>query len=93
MEKYCLNKILVERGKKVVVLGILDVERFIIYKCRLKYCTSFSCFFAAAKDLKVPRFLRLPVFEFFFPEYKRYSPDFSLRIIRIFFSCGRLFYY
>jgi len=38
---------------------------------RLKYCTAFSCFFAAARVLNVPRFLRLPVFGFFFREYKR----------------------
>jgi hypothetical protein len=30
---------------------------------------------------KVPRLRRLPVFAFFFREYKRYSPDFNLRII------------
>src|SRR5437667_3099395 len=47
---------------------------------RLKYCTAFSCSFAAAFVLKVPRFLRLPVFGFFLREYSRYSPDFSLRI-------------
>jgi len=38
---------------------------------RLKYWTAFSCFFAAARVLKVPRFRRLPVFGFFFREYKR----------------------
>ena len=37
----------------------------------LEYCTAFSCFFAAARVLNVPRFLRLPVFAFFFREYKR----------------------
>jgi hypothetical protein len=30
---------------------------------------------------KVPRLRRLPVFGFFLREYKRYSPDFSFRII------------
>src|SRR5450432_2870514 len=30
-------------------------------QCRLKYCTSRSCFSAAARDLKVPRLRRLPV--------------------------------
>jgi hypothetical protein len=38
---------------------------------RLKYCTAFSCFFAAARVLNVPRFRRLPVLGFFFREYKR----------------------
>jgi hypothetical protein len=37
--------------------------------CRLKYCTAFSCFLAAAFVLNVPRFLRFPVFGFFFREY------------------------
>jgi len=31
----------------------------------------------AAFVLKVPRFLRLPVFGFFLREYSRYLPDFS----------------
>lgn len=48
---------------------------------RLKYCTAFSCLFAAAFDLKVPRFLRLPVFGFFLREYSRYLPDFSFLIM------------
>jgi hypothetical protein len=38
---------------------------------RLKYCTAFSCLFAAARVLNVPRFRRFPVFGFFFREYKR----------------------
>jgi hypothetical protein len=50
-------------------------------QCRLKYCISCSCFLAEDKEEKVPRFLRLPVLGFFFLEYKRYSPDFSFRII------------
>src|SRR6266513_2246770 len=49
-------------------------------QCRLKYCTAFSCFFAAAFVSNVPRFLRLPVFGFFFREYNRYLPFLSLRI-------------
>jgi|GEM_PF-1288749 len=40
-----------------------------------------SCFFAAASDLNVPRFRRLPVFGFFFREYNRYPPDASFLII------------
>src|ERR1051325_4043661 len=48
---------------------------------RLKYCTAFSCFFAAAFVLNVPRLLRLPVFGFFLREYRRYLPDFSFLII------------
>ena len=48
---------------------------------RLKYCTALSCFCAAARDENVPRFFRFPVFASFLREYKRYSPDCSLRII------------
>ena len=47
---------------------------------RLKYCTALSCFFAAPRVLNVPRFLRFPVFGFFFLEYNRY-PDLSFLII------------
>jgi hypothetical protein len=36
--------------------------------CLLKNCTALSCFFAAASDLKVPRFFRFPVFGSFFRE-------------------------
>ena len=49
-------------------------------QCLLKNCTARSCFCAAASDENVPKFLRLPVFAFFFCEYNRYSPDFNLRI-------------
>jgi hypothetical protein len=49
---------------------------------RLKYCTARSCFCAAARDEKVPRFFRFPVFASFLREYKRYSPDCSLRIMQ-----------
>ena len=35
----------------------------------------------AAFVLKVPRFLRLPVFGFFLREYSRYLPDFSFLIM------------
>jgi hypothetical protein len=52
------------------------VQRF------LKNCTARSCFSAADLEEKVPKFLRFPVLAFFFREYKRYSPDFSLRIMR-----------
>src|SRR5213596_4099029 len=50
----------------------------------LKYCTAFSCFFAAAFVLNVPRFLRFPVFGFFLREYNRYLPDLSFLIMRTF---------
>src|SRR5439155_18902948 len=50
---------------------------------RLKYCTAFSCFFAAVFVLKVPRFFRLPVFGFFLREYSRYLPDFSFLIMTL----------
>src|SRR5579872_6895398 len=50
-------------------------------QCRLKYCTSRSCFSAAARDLKVPRLRRLPVFGLTLREYSRYSPERSLRIM------------
>src|SRR5713226_2974401 len=49
----------------------------------LKNCTSCSCFCAAARVLKVPRFLLLPVFGFFLREYKRYCPDFSFLIMSL----------
>ena len=57
------------------VPGGCEIQRF------LKNCTTRSCFSAAALEENVPRFLRFPVFEFFFREYNRYSPDFSLRIM------------
>jgi hypothetical protein len=50
---------------------------------RLRYCTARSCFCAAAREANVPRFLRFPVFAFFFREYSRYSPDCSLRIMKL----------
>ena len=50
-------------------------------QCLLKNCTARSCFFAAASDENVPRFFLFPVFASFLREYKRNSPDFSLRII------------
>jgi hypothetical protein len=49
--------------------------------CRLKNCTARSCFSAAARVAKVPRLRRRPVRGSTFREYKRYWPDFSLRII------------
>src|SRR5438874_4683163 len=52
---------------------------------RLKYCTAFSCFLAAARVLNVPRFLRFPVFGFFFREYNRYPPDLRFLIIQVSF--------
>src|SRR5206468_9548653 len=47
----------------------------------LKNWTARSCFSAAARVEKVPRFLRRPVFGLFFLEYSLYCPDFSLRIM------------
>lgn len=49
--------------------------------CRLKNWMALSCFFAATSVLKVPRFLRFPVFGSFFREYRRYSPDLSFLIM------------
>ncbi len=54
-----------------------------------------SCFFAAVFVSNVPRFLRFPVFGFFFREYSRYLPDFSFLImviplhghVRKFYTC------
>src|SRR5215469_12840921 len=60
-----------------------------LYPARLKYCTAFSCCFAFSIVLNVPRFLRLPVLVSFLREYKRYSPDFSLRITSFSYSCRR----
>ncbi len=51
------------------------------YPARLKNCTARSCFSAASRLEKVPRFLCFPVRESFLREYNRYSPDFSFRII------------
>jgi hypothetical protein len=51
------------------------------YQCRLKYCTARSCFSAADRVLKVPRFRRRLVFGSSFREYNRYSPERSLRIM------------
>src|SRR5215467_4388036 len=48
---------------------------------RLKYCTSRSCFSAATRDLKVPRFRLFPVLGSFFLEWSRYPPDFSFSIM------------
>src|SRR5262249_21005343 len=49
----------------------------------LKYCTARSCFSAASRVAKVPRFRRLPVRGSSFLEYRRYSPDLSFRIIAV----------
>jgi len=44
-------------------------DRLQLYQpARLKNWTARSCFFAAAIDLNVPRFRRLPVFALFFRE-------------------------
>jgi hypothetical protein len=59
----------------VISFGRLQVQ------CLLKNCTARSCFFAAVKEENVPRFLRFPVLSSFLREYKRNSPDLSLRII------------
>jgi hypothetical protein len=40
-----------------------------------------SCFSAAWRVLKVPKFLRLPVLASGLLEYRRYSPDFSFLIM------------
>jgi hypothetical protein len=50
--------------------------------CFLKYCTARSCFSAAVREGNVPKFFRFPVLAFFFREYRRYSPDFNLRIMQ-----------
>jgi len=47
---------------------------------------AFSCFFACAFVLNVPRFLRLRVPGSFFREYNRYFPDLSFLIISIEYS-------
>jgi hypothetical protein len=50
-------------------------------QCFLKYCTSRSCCLAFSNVENVPRLRRLPVEASFFREYRRNSPDFSLRIM------------
>jgi hypothetical protein len=47
----------------------------------LKYWTARSCFSAAARVLKVPRFLRRPVRGLAFREYSRYFPEESFLIM------------
>jgi len=68
----------------VEVLG-LALPRSIaqLHQPFLKYWTSRSCLAAAARVEKVPRLRRRPVFAFFFLEYSRYCPDFSLRIMPV----------
>jgi hypothetical protein len=61
------------------------------HECFLKYWISRSCFWAAERDLNVPKFLLFPVLGFFFREYSRYPPAASLRIIfflRLFLKKG-----
>src|SRR5215813_3182327 len=48
---------------------------------RLKNCTARSWASAALRVRNVPRFRRLPVLGLRFREYRRYSPDLSLRIM------------
>jgi hypothetical protein len=54
-----------------------------VYEWRLKNCTARSCFSAATRVLKVPRFRRRLVRGSIFREYSRYSPDLSLRIMSL----------
>jgi len=83
-----------DRVRGTRVGGVLEQRRCLEYsgsyagsaygdQLRLKYCTARSCFSAAAREPKVPRFRRLPVFGFFFREYSRYFPSFSFRIIAV----------
>ena len=58
-------------------------------QCRLKYWTARSWALAFASDENVPRLRRLPVLGFFFREYRRNSPDFSLRIMVLRFRMRR----
>src|SRR6476646_467667 len=51
-----------------VLLRRRGVRRVLTRQCRLKYCTTRSCFSAALRVLKVPRFLRLPVLGWRFRE-------------------------
>src|SRR5258708_33159970 len=54
----------------------------------LKNCTAFSCFIAFSRVENVPRFRLLPVFGSIFREYRRYPPDFNLRIMMCSCSFG-----
>ena len=63
------------------VRGLKEKELGKTSQCRLKYWTSLSCFSAASRLLKVPRFRRFFVFGSVLREYRRYSPDFNLRIM------------
>jgi len=49
----------------------------------LKNCTAFSWRFAAVRLENVPKLRRLPVFGFFFREYRRYRPLFNLSIMAL----------
>ena len=51
------------------------------YPRRLKNCTCLSCFSAASRVSKVPRFFRFLVFGSTLREYSRYLPDFNFLII------------
>jgi hypothetical protein len=59
---------------------------------RLKNCIARSCFLAAAREAKVPRFLLLPVFRFLLPEYSLYFPELNLRIIYYFLNNDNFIY-
>jgi hypothetical protein len=62
-------------------LNVVSSSARSLQRCRLKNCTARSCFSAAARVRNVPRLRRRPVRGSTFREYRRYSPDFSLRII------------
>jgi hypothetical protein len=69
-------------AKAVGMPGSARPTIFFVNQARLKNWTARSCFFAAALVLKVPRFLRLPVFGFFLREYNR-KPDLTFLIMLI----------
>lgn len=77
------SSFLQNRAKQYYVsaLARVSADAMLRLQCRLKYCTSRSCFSAAARVRKVPRLRRFPVFGSTLREYNRYSPDLSLRII------------
>ena len=60
-----------------------------VFRKRLGFCSgkfkrqAASVFCAATREENVPRFFRLPVLASFLREYKRYSPDCSLRIMGV----------
>ena len=80
----CLRVLRVSRSETSAPAGQREPAWFRAghdYPRRLKNCTARSCFSAAALEENVPRLRRRRVRGSTFREYRRYWPDWSLRII------------